>query len=640
MDNVFLDIVNFLMSKNAPVSSAEIASEVGISTKTVFNKLKLFNDDLKKEGGRIVKKPGKGIWLEVFNEESWSEQSFLKKKSIFDQPKQRMDFIILSLLTTDNPISQEDFAEKLFVSFSTVGNDLTHVRKELLENELRLVNIRSKGYVIDGEESNLRKYFSKKINTTDWLEMLNDESGNISFSQIKKVTKNILLEHRFSLSENSFENLCIHIFIITRRIEHASYEETNYDLEKIPGFSKAVKDVSKSLVNCIEEVTNFKVPKIEAYLLMTQLSAKQVIADKDRALITFEILSLVENMINLVKKSFHIDLTEDSDLKMALALHLVPLEKRLQFNIDVSNPLVNEIKQNCPLGFIIANEAVKVIERKTEKTISEDEVSLLALHFNLAIQKHKDSQPIFKKKNIIIVCGTGVGSAKMLEHQILDKFEKYLGQVHITDFINLESIDLSNFDFILTTIPIKKKFKIPLIDINYFLTKDDVRKLEILFSFADVERQVLRFFSEDLFLTNIQSKTKSGVIKQLLHVAKRKIHLPDGMFSSIMKRERLFSTEIGNMAAIPHPFELFETQTCAIIGILEEPIIWDTKSVQIVMLLIVGKNDRDNLQLFYQLISKYLVDETKIQALIKERDFNFFLGQIREIIKEDGGLIE
>lgn len=640
MDKTFLDIVKFLESRNNPISSTEISSKLGISTKTIFNKIKLYNNELRGKGAIIHKKPRKGIWLDIIDKDRWVNYSYQENVSIFEQPEQRVNFIILSLLTTDIPISQEDLAEKLFVSFSTVGNDLTQVRQELLKNNLELINIRKEGYVIDGKEFNLRKFFSERINTTDWLDLLKSELNNISFPQIKKILKRTLVNNEFHLSENSFENLCIHIFIMITRLEYVNYNAIPFEVEDLQNFNQKILEISEAIIIRIEELTKFRVPMVEQYLIMIQLSTKQVITQEDKVLVTPKILSLVNKMIELVKISFHINLVEDNELRMNLALHLIPLKYRLQYNIDVNNPLVEEIKHNFPLGFIVATEAVKVIENEMMKIIGDEEVALLALHFNLAIQRNKDSQPIFKKKNIVIACSTGTGSAKMLEFQIIEKFSNYLNKIYVTDTINLGKTDLTNYDFILSTIPIKTKFQIPLIHINYFLTDADSRKLEKIFSLYDMEKQIAYFFSKDLFIKNIKADTKSEVIEQLVQIGNQRISMPDGIKNSILKREKLFTTEIGNLAAIPHPLELFDTQTYAIVGILEKPIIWATKPVQLVMLLIVGKYDKENLQIFYQIISKYLVDDKKIKALIENPNFDYFLNQIRDISREDGDFYE
>lgn len=636
LDKTILDIIQFLNEQREPVSSSVIATDLNVSTKTVLNRINEFSSNLADEGIIILKKPRVGIWLEIKNTKSWERIINKNSNSIFDQPKQRMDYIILSLLMSEDPISLEEFSERLYSSYSTVNNDLTAVRQELAKYHLELANIRGLGYEIQGKEKDLRRLFSDKITKTDWLESLTESTNNINYSFLKEEVRRVLVNTKFHLSESNFENLCIHLFIAINRIQHNNYEINEDEEEFSQDFDCEIEKVEEALSLLVERLINKEFPSIEKKMLRIQLSAKQILANKDNDVITQDTVRKVNEMLQVVNQSFHIDLTQDQELIKNLSLHLVPLNYRLKYSIKVQNPLVEEIKKNCPLGFIVANEAVKVLDEPVNGSVGEDEIALLALHFNLALQRNENLQTRFRKKNIIIVCGTGVGTAMMLEFQILDKFGEYINETLVTDSISLENINVSEYDCLISTIPLKDNLEIPYLHVNYFLTESDIKQLQMLLSLDDIDQQLNRFFSEEFFFTHLDASNANDAINKIFDMTKNTIDLPEAFISSVLKREKLFSTEIGNNVAIPHPYDQFDLPSFAIIAILDNPIKWNKKEVQFVLLFIIGKNDKENMQFFYQTISKYLIDSEKINNIIESQRFDVFLKDIKSTITRGG----
>ncbi|MCB6745976.1 transcriptional antiterminator, partial [Anaerostipes hadrus] len=64
-------------------------------------------------------------------------------------------------------------------------------------------------------------------------------------------------------------------------------------------------------------------------------------------------------------------------------------------------------------GAVAAGECIEaVIHRK----VNEDEISYLAIHIAIALERMR------KKKRVLVVCETGVGSAKILSYQLENRF--------------------------------------------------------------------------------------------------------------------------------------------------------------------------------------------------------------------------
>ena len=84
---------------------------------------------------------------------------------------------------------------------------------------------------------------------------------------------------------------------------------------------------------------------------------------------------------------------------------------------------------------------------------------------------------------------------------------------------------------------------------------------------------------------------------------------------------------------MPHSFKAMSKETFVCIGILEEPIEWDSQKVQVIFLTSIQDEDQSskNLQNFYQIIAKYSLNPLYIQELISEQDYALFIHEIMQI---------
>ena len=99
-------------------------------------------------------------------------------------------------------------------------------------------------------------------------------------------------------------------------------------------------------------------------------------------------------------------------------------------------------------------------------------------------------------------------------------------------------------------------------------------------------------------------------------------------------REKIASTDYAYKTAVPHPDRLLVDNTYICMAILEKPIMWELQEVCIVVLVLIGRRDKDKVQEFYQLFAQFLMDENKVNKLIRSRSKEKLLELINKM-KED-----
>lgn len=83
-----------------------------------------------------------------------------------------------------------------------------------------------------------------------------------------------------------------------------------------------------------------------------------------------------------IKEKFNIDFSQQLDLRLSLALHLIPLFTRVEFDLQNQNQLLDQIKHSYPLAFDIAAYMGLLIQKKMHKKVEEGEIAYLAIYFN------------------------------------------------------------------------------------------------------------------------------------------------------------------------------------------------------------------------------------------------------------------
>ena len=128
MNTRALSIIKILLNSVEPVSSLALSQEIGCSTKTIQNEIKEVNKELK--NCEIVSIRGIGYKIE-----GNLDDIDIKNSDLYDYD--RVEYIIkkiINLSSTDkDTIKLEDLADSMYVSLSTVKNDLKEVKKILNE---------------------------------------------------------------------------------------------------------------------------------------------------------------------------------------------------------------------------------------------------------------------------------------------------------------------------------------------------------------------------------------------------------------------------------------------------------------------------------------------------------------------------
>ncbi|MDQ0361800.1 lichenan operon transcriptional antiterminator [Breznakia pachnodae] len=524
----------------------------------------------------------------------------------------------------------DDLASQLFVSKSSISTDLKTVRSILKKFNLNLITRPNYGMKVEGKEFDLR--LCAAAYTINRLE--GDDEGAVeeTLRIISEVVSEYMKESNIRISEVSYRNLITHIYIAIERVKEGHFVPMDTDM--LSSLQKnTTYDVSKRIANFLETTFEIEIPESEIGYLAVHLSGKQfieVIPGDENVVISSEINNIVKHMLNEIKNSYNIDFTNDFELIMNLSLHLVPMDIRIRFDMNLKNPLLVDIKKRYSLAYMLALSASGILKKHYQKDVDEEEIGYIALHFNLALERQKS---MIAKKNIVIVCATGKGSASLLIHKFKSEVGNYLNNVVALDVMHLEDYDFSDIDYVVTTVPIPYKVPVPILEIQFFMDDKDIKAIKNLLQ-SGKNFALERFFDQRLFIPRLRARNKDEVISTMVNKIKEIKSIPNEFYDLIMKREEMSITAFGNLVAIPHPCKSIGEETFVCVAILDEPILWDEVEVQFVFMMSLKEIVDENMDTFSSMVSKLLINNSYVKAIIELRKYQTLIDCFNDIERE------
>lgn len=635
-----IQMIKMLSNAKKAMSGPELSEQLGITVRTLRNDLKDYRKELLENGIEIVSKHAIGYQLIIKDEEKYYNylEMMLKEGSqnqmlIPIYPEDRIHYLIRMFLTEEDYIKIEDICERIFVSRSTLSNDLKEVREKLKYFHLDLETKPFYGLKLIGSEFHKRSCISQYFfhGTKDDAAYLSQTKSTQQQEDITTLLYETMVEEQFKLTDIGFQNLVIHILIALIRLK----EKPQFTLFE---YDESIKDrreyeVALRLCQKLEEQFEITFPETEIYYIAMHLSGKKAVQYSSNTLyMNNEYEGVVQHILEDIQDKFQMDLTSDLELYTSLSLHLQPMMNRLKYGMVIPNPLLEQIKIDNPLAFEMSILTANSIYALTHKDVSENEMGYIALHFALAIERYQKQGP---KKNIIIICASGMGSSQILLYKVKQKFKENINSIYVTELYELPNIDQKTYDFILSTVPIPFQTEIPVIHVQYFLDDHDMMTLSDAFLSQSEDLSFIdEYFHQELLFENLQGRSQKEIIHEMCHRISCVKNIPDCFEEEVLKREKFSDTEFGNAIAMPHPMKPLTDETFVAVGILKKSIKWKNQQVKYIFLLSIQKDSQETLGLLHETLSSLVFDKKAMQELEKDASLMNLKKILKKIAKE------
>lgn len=416
--------------------------------------------------------------LKIGNKKKLLEILEKNYKSSNFSSEEREIYITLKILF-ERIINQVHLAEELDVSRSTIKLHLKKIEGVLKEYNLKLEISHKKGLEIIGEEEKIRLCALKLVRKINHSKNelfkkvmrnhfdLNEEGIIIFINYCQKIMNKIISDEAFEIIK---KYLKISLLMVKKGYEIKRIKNEKF-LEETLEY-KAVEK-GKALLEAHYEIEMGKIEylKIADYFLGSHNYNLEYSYFENWV----EIELLIKKMIYNFNKRIDIDISNDEVLLDGLINHIKPTIYRIKNGIELENTIYEEVVEIYPHLFEITKEILEELEEFIQNKFSKDEIAFIVIHFRAAIDRNKVRSK--EKKNLLVICGWGYGTSKLLAQQLKDIYS-----VNIIDILPYHQYKKKKYckdiDLIVSTVDLKELEEgIPVIKVNPILTNEDLQKL-------------------------------------------------------------------------------------------------------------------------------------------------------------------
>nr|WP_218652938.1 PTS sugar transporter subunit IIA [Paenibacillus sp. 79R4] len=620
-------------ARNDWVTAASLANHFKVSTRTIRNYVRTINSDTTR-----IASNSNGYKLITQN-----NQKTVPALQSQDTPSKRMNMVLKELIVNTEGLDIFDLSDKIFVSTSTIENDILSANHLLVLFQLK---VKRKGdrLILIGAETEKRKLMSHIITQETSPQFLSTVKVQEMFEgydivRLKYIVTSTLEKYNLLINEYKINSILLHLVITMDRIKSNKSIEHNQakDMKSSLEMNAAI-----DIARMIGEEFGIEFNEAERSYLMILLSGKTTLLnyqtltlDTLTNFVDKHYIELVQTLLEKVYESYFIDLSDDEFI-VKFTLHIRNLIFRAKNKQWSKNPLTYTFKDTYPLIHEISVFISNELQQMENITMVEDEIAYISFHIGSFFERKKELE---SKLLCAVVCPNYYGMQLNLVQKIEAKFKDVMEIMQVTS--EIDNLQHNNkIDFIITTLPVKSP-QIPTIFVHPFITKEDYEQIQTLMvklserkNILNVKNYLEMFFDEELFLRNIYLDSAEDYIKFMSQKLYEKHYVKEDYCDSVLEREKMSSTAFNNNVAVPHSLKMdaYRTGTCIIIN--EKPVKWGEEKVQIITMIAINKTQRQLFSHVFESFINTLSEWENIKKLTKATNYQDFVDEFSYLMNQ------
>lgn len=507
--------LNYLEAQNDWITASALANHFKVSTRTIRNYVSAINKDK-----QIISASQNGYKLMTRERQENTPSSQTQ-----DTPSKRINLILKELIINTEGLDIFDLSEKIFVSTSTIENDIVIANGQITPFHLK-VKRKHDMLILVGEETAKRKLMSHIISqeaSPHFLSTVKVQNlyKDYNITQLKENVISILERNNLLINEYSINSIILHLVITMERIRNNESIKQNIQTKRLKGNSEI--SAAKNIADMIENEYGITFNEAERYYLVLLLSSKTTLLnyqtltpDSLTSFVDKHYIDLTQSLMEKVHESYFIDLS-DNEFIVKFTLHIRNLVFRAKNQQWSRNPLTYKLKDTYPLIYEISVFISNELQKMEGIIMKEDEIAYIAFHIGAFFERKKELET---KLLCAVVCPNYYDMQINLVQKIEAKFKEAIEIIQVTSEID-NLLHTDKIEFIITTLPVKS-LQIPTVFVHPYITKEDYEQIQNLLVKLSERKNLLKvknylemFFNEELFMKNIYLDNDEEYIKYM-----------------------------------------------------------------------------------------------------------------------------
>lgn len=614
------------------VTSGQLSSLLGISTRMVLRYMKEAQECGPQHGYEIRSFKGRGYQIEIKEPEVFKEFCLSNGRAQAALPDEEMIQAVIRRLLLEDGCKLDDLAEKFNYSRSSMSRITASAGAYLDSFGLQLVSKAYMGLYIKGNEISIRDcmyhlYQEEHEILSFWKQM--DIEG-ICCSDILAWIGKCFEWEQITPSDKERDKFIIRLGITMKRISLNKEISFGYlaDLDGLQQFKEQLKRTGE-LLGAYFPLRDLGGENIYLTLIWMQMFGKNSHVNQMNEHDMMFFHNLIMKAMKKIHDNYGVDLSGDEVLVNGLILHVASSYGKYLVHMESENPFYEELQKIYPTAYYYSIELAECIFEYTHINMSSSELGFLTIHFASSIERNMRTRTC---RAVILDQGTP-GTSLLLKSRI----EKTYKSVEIigTCIYDRKSEAPEDVDFYISVCPVREKNLNgrEILTLTPFLNESDQSLIRQMLGRIRNRGSIASVCIEDGFFLWDRPVKKKVLLAELCGQLIGRGIMTQEDEAAVMSRENLVSTEIASSVAMPHC--LVEGKSFMAFAITRTPVMWGRARVKLVILGGFQKGDKrikEVLERLFQLVS----DEEKVNRLVSCRNYEEFIACMKEL---DGGFL-
>lgn len=598
------------------ISGNQLADSLGVSTRSIRNYVKDLNNNYL-QGARIEASPEHGYVIkgQITSITETGQLEF----------EQRAFFILRYLMMRTDITTYENLAEKLHYSSQTIRSDIYRIQELIAEEQrnVRLQAIIFKGVMLEGDELAIRSlldsFFNPNTTSFEQLEREYDFYFQEWIDPLEIHSLIVCLRQQFvkrNLKSTPALVKPIANYIIIANYRDDLGQRLNQVLPGTQQLSVDTMDYASILLERGFQIIGDTIPdKVETWCFAWLLVSQQLLTDENAIGGSSEsdsrLLNTIKKALLDLSNTYNQPFLQDTKLQTDLLLHISRDIYPLEYQFYIENSYLHHIKTDYIMAYQYAVDFAHSLIEMMNLKVPDNEIGYYALHFAAFLERNQQ-----RTIDVAVIYARRPVTGQMLAQRIEEQFSN----VQVVAIVDTKHIkDIPQVALLIASNESNIKSKYPIIYVNDWLDKQDNKKLQL-----QINQIILQQVLNGSLLIHGKFKNKNELIKTVLKKMGN-----DSLYSAIIQRERLSSTETGNFAAIPHPMRIPDVSKFSLgIVILDEPMKWSKELVRLVIVVIPTHDQLSRYELVFKELQRVVTNNELPDLLPSIRTLDDFINLV------------
>ena len=478
-------MLNILLHRDDLITGASLARMLDITTRTVRSDVAVINRSLEPYQARIESVRSKGYRFQA------GDPSVIKTLMQADTElltqEGRLRYLAFQLCLADEPLGIYDLEDEMFVSYTTLENDIQRLREKyvLAEPNIRL-DYRGRELSFEPDERKRRhilnalfhEHWNYNGRSNAYYDF--DYLDKSIMTQVLVMAPEILQNRGVMMEDASLVRLELSCVILVERLRsgHVLPPAPPFDPED-PNAAAAAEELSEAL----EAQFRVALPQQERDELCRLLTAERVIhfsdMDLDDASDFFspQVRETVATYIAAVRDAYRLDFSGDQDFLLTLHhfFRYLTAPRHMYSSMDRVMLLKDGLRVELELAWL----ARPIVREYLGREMTEAELLHLANCVSGAMTWQTQSRPELKIRTVIC-CHLNMSAAWAIKRKVLSRFLSFIDITALIPVNLKRSFDFSGTDLVLSTVhkPIAEADGPDLLEVSAEIGVRDIRAID------------------------------------------------------------------------------------------------------------------------------------------------------------------